>query len=171
MEREKFSPHVRPERLKSVKLITDKRLPILKPRIGQGRPKIWRKVKVVPPTQMPIQTPAPNVATSLPEPVIQSQETVQTEHQLPAQTPIRQPTSPTSIKQPIGPRIEHRPIPFYPDPILRLPPMSPDLKDTRKDLLVLDIDRNIDFEENSPCHKGMISETYERPDKSYSNVV
>ena len=39
---------------------------------------------------MPILTPAPNVATSLAKPVIQSQETVQTEHQLPAQTPIRQ---------------------------------------------------------------------------------
>ena len=29
-------PHVKPERLKSVKLPTDKRLPIPKPRIGQG---------------------------------------------------------------------------------------------------------------------------------------
>ena len=116
---------------------------------------------------MSIQTPAPKVATSWPEPVTQSQETVQTEHQLPAQTPIRQPTGPTSIKQPIGPRIEHGPIPFYPDLILRLPPRHPDLKDTRKDLLDLDTDRNIHFEDNFPCQEGIISETYERLDKSY----
>ena len=29
------------------------------------------------------------------------------------------------------------------------------------------MDRNIDFEENSPYQEGIISETYERPDKSY----
>ena len=116
---------------------------------------------------MPIQTHGPKAAPSLPETVTQSQETVQTEHQLPAQTPIRQPTGPTSIKQPIGPRIEHRPIPFYPDLILRLPPRPPDVKDTRKDLLDLDTDRNIEFEENSPYQEGKISETYERQDQSY----
>ena len=29
------------------------------------------------------------------------------------------------------------------------------------------LDRNVDIEENSPFQKGIISETYERPDKSY----
>ena len=29
------------------------------------------------------------------------------------------------------------------------------------------MDRNVDFEENSPYQEGIISETYERPDKSY----
>ena len=116
---------------------------------------------------MHIQTPAPNVATSLPEPVIQSQETVQTEHPLPSQTHIRQPTSSTNITQPIGPRMEHGPIPFYTDQILRLPPRPPYSKDTRKDLSDLDMDINIDFEENSPYQEDIISETYERPDKSY----
>ena len=49
-------PHVKSERQKSVvKLPTDKRLPIPKPRIGQGRARIRRKARVVPPTQMPIQ--------------------------------------------------------------------------------------------------------------------
>ena len=42
-----------------------------------------------------------------------------------------------------------------------------DLKDTRKDLLDLDTDRNINFEENSLYQEGIISETYERPDNSY----
>ena len=95
---------------------------------------------------------------SLPETVTQSQETVQTEHQLPVQT---------GIKQPIGPRIESRPIPFYPDPTLRLPTRPPDLKETRRDLLDLDMDRNIDFEENFPYQEGIISETYETPDRPY----
>ena len=45
--------------------------------------------------------------------------------------------------------------------------MPSDLKDTRKDLLDLDTDRNINFEENSPYQEGIISETYERWDKSY----
>ena len=69
-------PHVKPERQKSINLPTDKRLPIPKPRLGQGRARIRRKVRVVPPTQTPIQTPAPKAAFSLPEPVTQSQETV-----------------------------------------------------------------------------------------------
>ena len=117
-----------------------------------------------------MERPAQKEASSLPEPLIQSQEELQPEHQLPTQTPINQPTGPTSIKQSIGPWTEHRPISFYPDPILRLPPRPPDvtdLKDTRKDLLDLDTDRNINFEENLPYQEGIISETYERPDKSY----
>ena len=138
-------PHVKPERQKSVvtssidkRLPTDIRLPIPKPRLGQGRAGIRRKARVVPPSPMPIQTPAPKAVQSLPEPGVQSQEGLQAEYQVPAQTPISQPTGPTSITQPIGPRIEHGTIPFYPDPILRPPPRPAgvtDLKDTRKDLL------------------------------------
>ena len=41
------------------------------------------------------------------------------------------------------------------------------MRNNRKDLLDLDTDRNIDFEENSPYQEGIISEMYERPDKSY----
>ena len=51
--------HVKPEIQKVVKLPTDKRLSIPKPRIGQGRARIRRKARVVPPLQTPIQTPAP----------------------------------------------------------------------------------------------------------------
>ena len=98
---------------------------------------------------------------SLPETVTQSQETVQTEHQLPAQT---------NIKQPVDPRIENRPIPFYPDLILRPPPRLLDLKETRRYLLDLYTDRNIDFEENSPYQEDIISEMYKRPDKSSFKV-
>ena len=39
--------------------------------------------------------------------------------------------------------------------------------DSQKDLLETDLDRNVDIEGNSPFQEGIISETYERPDKSY----
>ena len=105
---------------------------------------------------LPLQTPAPKVAQSLPETVTQSQETVQTEHTSPVQT---------YIKQQIGPRIENRSIPFYPDLTLRPPPRLPDLKETMRDLL--DLDTEINIEENSPYQEVIISETYERLDRLY----
>ena len=74
-----LAPHVKPERQKSIKLPMDKRLPIPKPRIGQGRAGIRRKLRIV----LPLQTPTPKAPPALPETVTQSQETVQTEHQLP----------------------------------------------------------------------------------------
>ena len=132
----------------------DKRPPIPKPGIGQGRTGIRRKARIV----LPPQTSAPKVTQSLPVTVTKSQEAVQTEHKSPAQT---------DIKQPIGPKIENRPIPFYPDLTLRPPPRPPDLKKTRSDLLNLDMERNINFEGNSPYQEGIISEMYERPDICY----
>ena len=39
--------------------------------------------------------------------------------------------------------------------------------DSWKDLLDTGLDRIVDIEENSPFHEGIISETYERPDRSY----
>ena len=41
------------------------------------------------------------------------------------------------------------------------------VKDSRKDLKDSDMDRKIEFEENSPHQEGIISETYERPDKLF----
>ena len=41
------------------------------------------------------------------------------------------------------------------------------MKDNRKDLSDFDMDRKNEFEENSPHQEGIISETYERPDKTY----
>ena len=148
-----------------------------KPRIGQGRAGIRRKPKVTPPIPKPIQTPvppipapAPRAVQSLPEPVVQLQERTLPQHHVPAAPPpIIQPT-PASITQPVEPRVEHRPIPPYHEPLLRPPPRPPDatgVKDNRKDLLDLDLDRNIDFEENLPYQEGIILEMYERPDKSY----
>ena len=75
-----------------------------------------------------------------------------------------------NITQPIEPRVKHRPIPPYHEPIVRPPPRPPDatsVHDSRHDLPDLDTDRKIKFEENSPHQEDIISETCERPDKSY----
>ena len=52
-----LDPHVKPERWKSVNPPMDKRPPIPKPRIGQGRARIRKKVRIV----LPLETPAPRV--------------------------------------------------------------------------------------------------------------
>ena len=59
-------------------------------------------------------------------------------------------------------------IPFYSDPTYRFPP-----KPTRTPMLGssestdVNPDIYIDFKENSPFQQGIISETYQRPDKSF----
>ena len=83
--------------------------------------------------------------------------------------PLVEPT-PASITQPIEPITHNRPIPPYHEPFVRPLPRPPDataMKDDRKDLLDFDMDKKIEFEENLPHQEGIISEMYERPDKSY----
>ena len=111
-------------------------------------------MRVAPPTQ-PRQIPI-QVTEPMPEVAIQMQ--MASEHESPVQIDFR---------QPIGPGIEARQVPIYPDPSLRLPPKSPDLKENRRDLTDLDMGINMDFEENSPFQEGIISETYKRLDSSY----
>ena len=60
-----------------------------------------------------------------------------------------------------------REVPPYPDPQIRPPPRHPDLKENWRTSMDLDTGINTDFEANSPYQEGIISETYERPDKSY----
>ena len=59
-------------------------------------------------------------------------------------------------------------IPIYPDPLMKPPPRLPDVKtqDDRKINLDLDLDINEDFEENSPYQEGIMSQIYQRPDRS-----
>ena len=81
--------------------------------------------------------------------------------------PLVEPTL-ASITQPIEPITHNRPIP-YQEPFVKPPPMPPDvipMSDNWKDFSDFDMDRNIEFEENSPHQEGIISKTYERPDKS-----
>ena len=187
-----INPYVKPERQRPLPILPTHSIPptnptqpinkglpthlIPMPRIGQGRAEMRRKIRTnqpIPlPEQMlaqPIPTPAPKEAPSLPEPIVQSQENVQPQHHIPIPLPQHQMVDPTCIIQ-IGPKIQHRPSPPYHDPYVRPPPRPPDvtnLIDSQKDLLDTDLDRNVDIEENPPFQEGTISETYERPDKSY----
>ena len=148
-----------------------------KPRIGQGRAGLKIKIRTnqsIPlPKQMlaqPIQTPTQKEVLSLPEPTAQSQENMQPQHHVPVPLAQHQPVDPTCIMQPISPKIQHRPSPPYHVPYARPPPRPPDVTnsiDSQKDYLKTDLDRKVDIEENSPFQEGIISETYERPDKSY----
>ena len=151
--------------------------PVPKPRIGQGRAGIRRKPKMALPTPkiiqkpfLPMPTSAPRTVQPFTEPVTQSQDsTVPQHHVATVPQPLVLPV-PASIPQPIESTIDHRPIPPYHEPFVRPPPRPPDvidMKDNRKDLSGIDTDRKIEFEENSSHQEDIISETYERPDKSF----
>ena len=58
---------------------------------------------------------------------------------------------------------------MYPDPIYRPPPKPTEmpLQEVPRNLSDLDTDINMDFKENCPYQEDVISETYQRPDKSY----
>ena len=187
-----LDPYVKPGKQRSLQTLTmhsipptlltqpvDKGLPtypIPKPRIGQGRAGLKRKIRANQPMPLPkqtivqpIQTPVSKEALSLPEPVIQSQENVQPQHHIPILLHQHQSVDPKHITQPISPKIQHRPSPPYQDSYSRPPPRPPDITnsiDSWKDLFDNDLDRNVDIEENSPFQEGIISETYERPDTS-----
>ena len=62
-----------------------------------------------------------------------------------------------------------REIPIYSDPIYRPPPTAVKLPipEVPRSLLDFDQEINLDFEKNSLFQESVISETYQRPDKSY----
>ena len=121
-----INPHVKPGRQRPLPILPtcsmpptnptqpiDKGLPtnpIPKPKIGQGRAGLRRRIRTnqpIPlPEQMlaqPILTPATKEAPSLPEPIDQSQENVQPQHHIPIPLPQHQLVDPACIIQPIGP--------------------------------------------------------------------
>ena len=175
-----LDPHVQPGKQKPLPIqIVNKGMPthpIPKPRIGQGRAGLRRKVKaplpIASPHPLPVQPMTEHdsrTAMPLPEPTNQSQSHIQSQI-WPRQSSQHHPTDPTLIPQQIGPKIQHRPTPSYHDPFSRPPPKHPDILDpldNRKDLLDNDSDRKVEIEENSPFQEGIISEIYERPDNSY----
>ena len=150
--------------------------PLPKPRIGQGRARLRRKVKTLQPISLPHQSPAlpitkhvQKTVMPLPEPTDQSQSHVQPQS-MPRQLSQHQLVDPTCIIQQTGPKIQHRPSPPYHDLYARPPPKPPDITDpldSQKDLLDNDLDRKVEIEGNSPFQEGIISEIYERPDTSY----
>ena len=165
-----YSPH------SDQRLPTDTLPPVPKPRIGQGRAGIRRKPRVAPPIlkviqipTIPMPMPAPRTVLPLTEPITQSHDSIILQPQVPTMIKTLIQPTPDSITKPLESRIDPRPIPPYHEPFLRPPPRPPDVtaEDSRKDLQGLDMDRKIEFEENSPCQEGIISEMYERPDKTF----
>ena len=177
---EGLDPHVQPGKRKSFPIQNINKgtptHPIPKPRIGQGRAGLRRKVKAPQPITSPHPLPAQPIiehdlrtVMPLPEPTSQSQSHVQPKI-LPRLLSQHHPIDPTHIPQQIGPKIQHRLTPSYPDPYTRPPPKPPDISDpldSQKDLLDSDLDRRAEIEENLPFQEGIISEIYERPDNSY----
>ena len=83
------------------------------------------------------------------------------DHNTPNQTGTNCPTN-TDAKLPI----KHLPSQIYPQPAIRLSPRLPDPSEPIHKVKA-GIEPNLDFEENSPHQEGIITETYESPDKSY----
>ena len=172
--------HVQPGKQKSSPIQTFNKgmptHPIPKPRIGQGRAGLRRKVKAPQTITSPHPMPAQPIiehdlrtVMPLPEPTNQLQSHVQSQI-LPRPLSQHHLIDPTHIPQQIGPKIQHRPTPSYHDPYARPPPKHPDISDpldSQKDLLDNDLDRKVEIEENSPFQEGIISEIYERLDNSY----
>ena len=169
-----LDPHVQPGKQKSFPIQTVNKgtptHPIPKPRIGQGRAGLRRKVKAPQPITSPHLPPAQPIiehdlrtVMPLPEPTNQLQSHVQSQI-LPRPLSQHHLIDPTHIPQQIGPKIQHMPTPSYHDPYTRPPPKPPDISDPldrQKDLLDNDLDRKVEIEE------GIILEIYERPDNSY----
>ena len=66
------------------------------------------------------------------------------------------------------PRATEIQVPIYSDLLVKPPPRLPDIKtqNDRQINLDLDIGINKDCEDNSPYQEGIISEIYQKPDKS-----
>ena len=175
-----LDPHIQPGKQKTFPIQTINKgmptHPIPKPRIGQGRAGLRRKVNTLQPIPLPQQLPTQpmmkhiqKAVMPLPKHINQLQSQVQSQI-LPRPLSQHQPIDPTHIPQQIGPKIQHRPTLSYHDPYARPPPKPPDILDpldSQKDLLDNDSDRKEEIKENSPFQEGIILEIYERPDNSY----
>ena len=175
-----LDPHAQPGKQKTFPIQTINKgmptYPIPKPRIGQGRARLRRKVKMIQaiplPQQLPTQSMMKHIQKAvipLPEPINQLQSHEQSQI-VPRPLSQHQPIDPTHIPQQIGPKIQHRPTPSYHNPYARPPPKPPDISDpldSQKDLLDNGLDRKVEIEENLPFQEGIISKIYERPDNSY----
>ena len=115
--------------------------------MGQGRAGIKRKVKLAPPSQKKEVSIGPD--SSRPKPIIISDEAVLAVDPI---LPIPLPKIPK--KEGLLPYIllRNRPPPKPPGQLINKQDMS---------------DTKMDIEENSPLQENIISEIYERPDKSY----
>ena len=135
-----------------------------KPKLRQGSEGLRREIKA--PAQVQVQIKHEN----------QIREQTLTKQKEGLQMPLTKQTTvryieeependiiPNHISKPTVTEVK---IPTYPDPLMKPPRRPPDVKmqDDRK--INLDLEINKDFEENSPYQEGIISEIYQRPDRS-----
>ena len=142
--RKGLDPHKVPEKQPQpvVKLVIEK-----KPRLGQGRVGIKRKVKLAPPSQKKEVSIGPDFLR--PKPIISSEEAVS------AVDPI--------VPVPLSKVPRSEGLPPYILPRNRSSPKPPDQLINKQDIG----NTKMDIEENSPFQENIILEIYERPDKSY----
>ena len=115
--------------------------------MGEGRAELRRKVKLAPPSQKKEDSIDPNILG--PKPIISSDEAVSAVDPI---VPIPISKVPRSEGFPPYILLRNRPPPKPPDQLIN----KQDIGDTK-----------MDIEENSPFQENIISEIYERPDKSY----
>ena len=115
--------------------------------MGQGRAGIKRKVKLAPPAQKKEDSIGPDFPR--PKPIISSDEAVL------AVDPI--------VPVPLPEILRSEGLSPYILPRSRPPPKPPDQLINKQDIG----NTKMDIEENSPFQENIISEIYERPDKSY----
>ena len=158
-----INPDIKPERqvLKSKNSAN-------KPKLGQERECFRREMKAQAQVQLQVQIKDEN----------QTREQTLTKQREGLQMPLNKQTTVRYIEQEpkndIIPKhinkttVTEMKIPIYPDPLMNPPPRLPDVKmqDDRKINLDLDLEINKDFEENSLYQEGIISEIYQRPDRS-----
>ena len=156
--KKELDPHVQPGKQKSFPIQTvstgTPTHPIPKPRIGQGRAGLRRKVNTLQPIPLPQQPPTQPMmkhiqkpVMPLPEPINQSQSHVQSQN-LPRPLSQHPLIDPAHILNQIGPKIQHRPTPSYRNPHARPPPKPPDVLDpldSWEDLLDENSDRKAEI--------------------------
>ena len=139
-----------------------------KPKLEQGRECLRREMKVPTQVQSQVQIKEEN----------QTREQTVSKQREGIQTPLARKNTDRHMKQRpetgivpehlIRPTVTEIKIPNYPDPLMKPAPRLPDIKaqEDRKINLDLELEINKDFKENSPYQEGIISEVYQRLDKT-----
>ena len=149
-----WDPNIQPEKqnitpLKGNEILQER------PRMGQGRAEMRRR-------KSPInQNIAAKMSKKIPE-ASKIEKKVITHPDF--TTPVQSANNPSAEVIKRRPMIKD--IPFYPDLTYRPPPMPIRIPMSESpENIDISPEPNIDFRENSPFQEGIISETYQRPDK------
>ena len=170
-----LDPNILPEKQVTKPIVTSemKGTSQIKPWVGQGREGLRQKNKTsMPPviyrpivklTEKPIEQPKVTLKVLIPESSRMHDKIIAIPDYTIPQTRSGDDLDSRKTIQDIS-----RESLWYLDKIYR-PPKPPEIpiKEIPRKLSDLDPEINTGFEENSPFQEGMISETYQRPDKSY----